>query len=374
MITPRLEIDLDKIYHNASTLVGRLKRLGISVTGITKAFCGAPQITRMLQRAGVSGLGDSRVENIERMRRAGIDGHMTLVRSPMISQVDRVVAAVNVSFNSELDVIVALSRSAQKARKQHDVILMVELGDLREGIMPCDVAKTVQTVRRLPNIRLMGLGANLACRNGVAPDNANMGILSALADQLHEKGNPDDFVVSGGNSSNLSWVFGGGKARRINNLRLGEAILCGCDPLNGRHIPGLYSDAIKLVAEVIESKIKPTKPWGEMGLTPFGQVAVVRDEGNIFQSLLAIGRQDIDPSGLHPLSGVKILGASSDHLVLNTGARPLVLGTEVSFQPDYSALLRAMTSPYVTQTFTGNVTAIAPPVGQFGVPCYSCTA
>jgi predicted amino acid racemase len=374
MITPRLEIDLDKIHHNASTLVGRLKRLGISVTGITKAFRGAPQIAQILQRAGVSGLGDSRIENIERMRRGGIDGHMTLVRSPMISQVDRVVAAADVSFNTELDVIAELSRSAQKARKGHGVVLMVELGDLREGIMPCDVAKTVQTVRHLPNIRLMGLGANLACRSGVAPDNTNMETLSALADQVHNRGDPVGFVVSGGNSSNLSWVFGGGHLRRINNLRLGEAILCGCDPLHGRHIPGLYSDAIKLVAEVIESKIKPTRPWGEIGLAPFGPAPVACDDGNIFQSLLAIGQQDIDPCGLHPLSNVTVLGASSDHLVLNTGASPLVLGAEVSFQPDYSALLRAMTSPYVTQTFRGNVMAVAPPVGQFRVSYYSGTA
>ncbi|WP_085585583.1 alanine/ornithine racemase family PLP-dependent enzyme [Thalassospira mesophila] len=374
MITPRLEIDLDKIYHNATTLVGRLKRLGISVTGITKAFRGAPKIAQMLQRAGVSGLGDSRIENIERMRRAGIDGQMMLVRSPMISQVDRVVAAADISFNTELDVIAALSRAAQKTRTWHGVVLMVELGDLREGIMPRDVAKAVQTVRRFPHIRLKGLGSNLACRNGVSPDNANMEMLSALADQTDEHIENSGFIVSGGNSSNLSWAFGGGKVRRVNNLRLGEAILCGCEPLHGRHIPGLYRDAITLVAEVIESKIKPTKPWGTLGQAPFGQVPVTIDDGNIFQSLLAIGRQDIDPDGLQPLSGVTVLGASSDHLVLNTGSCQLVLGAEVSFQPDYSALLRAMTSPYVTQTFTGNVVAAVPHPGPFIAPCFSGAA
>ena len=35
-MTPRLEIDLDKIHHNARTLVERLAKRGISVTGVTK--------------------------------------------------------------------------------------------------------------------------------------------------------------------------------------------------------------------------------------------------------------------------------------------------------------------------------------------------
>ncbi|OKH86812.1 alanine/ornithine racemase family PLP-dependent enzyme [Thalassospira sp. TSL5-1] len=374
MITPRLEIDLDKIYHNASTLVRRLGRRGITVTGITKAFRGAPEIAQMLQRAGVSGLGDSRIENIERMRQAGIDTQITLVRSPMISQVDRVVAAADISFNTELDVIAALSRAAQKNRTAHGVVLMVELGDLREGIMPCDVAKAVQTVRRFPHIRLMGLGANLACRSGVAPDNANMETLSILADQTGENIQNPGFIVSGGNSSNLSWAFGGGKVRRVNNLRLGEAILCGRDPLLGRRIPGLYCDAITLVAEVIESKTKPSKPWGTLGLAPFDQVPVTIDDGDISQSILAIGRQDIDPDGLQPLSAVTVLGASSDHLVVNTGIRHLALGAEIAFQLNYSALLRAMTSPYVTQIFTGNVMAVVPNPGQYSLPCYSGVA
>ncbi|WP_404420947.1 alanine/ornithine racemase family PLP-dependent enzyme [Thalassospira australica] len=364
---PELVIDLDKIHHNAKTLVMRLGAHDISVTGVTKAFCGAPQLAKVLLRAGVTSLGDSRIENIERLREAGIDATITLIRSPMISQVDRVVAAADISLNTEPAVIRALSVAARKANKQHGIILMVELGDLREGIMPCDIENILQSLRRLPNINIIGLGTNLACRSGISPDDDNMASLSALAEHIDagDAGGagagpfmPPLSVISGGNSSNLDWFFAGGTVGRINNLRLGEAILLGREPLHRQPIPGLHTDAIRLIAEVIESRTKPSKPWGTAAQTAFGTPAAIQDTGDIFQSILAIGQQDVDPDGLRPPHGTKILGASSDHLVLDTGERPVPVGAEITFLPDYAALLRCMTSPYVDTTYIGKAATL----------------
>ena len=351
MSTPELHIDLDKIFHNASSLVFSLKSKGVAVTGVTKAFLGAPQIARTLLRAGVSSLGDSRIENIERMRRSGILEQIMLIRSPMISQVDRVVASADISLNTEIDVVAALSIAARSAGKTHGVVLMVELGDLREGIMPEHVGAAVRTVCAMPNIRFMGLGTNLACRSGVSPDDRNMAELSELASRVAQTEQCDPFMVSGGNSSNLKWLLSGGKVGHINNLRLGEAILLGREALKRTSIDGLFTDAVTLTAEVIESKVKPTKPWGNIAQSAFANQPVFQDLGNINQAIIAIGRQDIDPEGLQPPTGMQVLDASSDHLMLNTGARKLAIGSQVSFQPDYSALLRAMTSPHVIKTF-----------------------
>ena len=148
MSAPRLEIDLDKIEHNARVLVERLGAAGISVTGVTKATLGSPEIAGALLRAGVCTLGDSRIENIEAMRRARVPASMSLIRSPMVSQAERVVAHADVSFNTELDVISGLSSAAQKTGKTHGIVLMVELGDLREGILPGDLESTVREVLR----------------------------------------------------------------------------------------------------------------------------------------------------------------------------------------------------------------------------------
>ena len=207
MSAPRLEIDLAKIEHNARTLVERLAGLGISVTGVTKATLGSPQVARALLRGGVCGLADSRIENIEGMRHAEVEASMTLVRSPMLSQAARVVAHADVSFNTELEVIRKLSAHAEQAGKTHGVVLMVELGDLREGILPGDLEDAVRETLRFPNITLEGIGANLACRSGVAPGPENMAELSALAEATEATFGLELRIVSGGNSANLPWAL-----------------------------------------------------------------------------------------------------------------------------------------------------------------------
>jgi len=349
MSAPRLAIDLDKIYHNARTLVERLADRGISVTAVTKATLGSPEIAAVLLRAGVSALGDSRIENIEAMRRAGVPASMTLIRTPMLSQVDRVVKHAGVSFNTELDVISKLSSAAGTARRTHGIVLMIELGDLREGIVPNELEDTVRETLRFPNIALRGIGANLACRCGVSPDARNMSELSALARATEATFGLNLDIVSGGNSANLDWALSGANTERISDLRLGESILLGREPLHRRAIDGLHTDAITLVAEVIESKVKPSQPWGEIAQTAFGAAPPTTDRGPISQSILAIGCQDIDPCGLRAPPGIGILGASSDHLVVDSGSCRLSVGDEIPFQLNYSALVRAMTSPFVAK-------------------------
>jgi len=348
-MTPRLEIDLDKIHHNARTLVERLAKSGISVTGVTKATLGSPEIAGALLRAGVSSLGDSRIENIEALRRARVPATMTLIRSPMPSQVDRIVAHADVSFNTELDVIAQLSSAARAAKRTHGIVLMVELGDLREGIMPGDLENTVRETLRFPNISLEGIGTNLACQNGVSPDASNMAELSALADSIDATFGLVLGIVSGGNSGNLQWALSGADTGRINDLRLGESLLLGRETLHRQPIGGLHTDAITLIAEVIESKVKPSQPWGEIAQTAFGEKPPATDRGNITQTILAIGRQDTDPDGLHPPDGIEILGASSDHLITDSSRAAISVGAEVTFQVNYSALVRAMTSPFVAK-------------------------
>jgi predicted amino acid racemase len=347
MPAPRLEIDLEKIYHNARELVTRLARRGISVTGVTKATLGSAEIANTLLRAGVNSLGDSRIENIEAMRNALVPASMTVIRSPMLSQVERVVMQADLSLNTEIDVIRKLSLAAQKAHRTHGVLLMVELGDLREGVMPVDLIDAVRETLGLPNVVFEGIGTNLACRSGVSPDAGNMAELSMLADSIESTLDQPVNMVSGGNSANLSWALSGVDTGRINDLRLGESILLGRETLHRQPIEGLYTDAITLIAEVIESKVKPSQPTGKIAQTAFGEVPPVTDRGPIVQSILAIGIVDIDPCGLQAPVKSRILGASSDHLIVESSGHYHQIGSEIAFQLNYSALVRAMTSPFV---------------------------
>lgn len=355
MMTPRLQIDIVKIRHNARVLIRKLRRLGIATTGVTKAFLGLPELAQAFVDAGVCGLGDARIENIEAMRRGHVTAKMMLIRSPMLSQVERVVASADLSLNTEPEVISALSLAAKASGRMHEVVLMVELGDLREGIMPSELASVVRHTLYLPNVALKGIGANLACRSGVKPDAKNMAHLSDLANAIEAQFRVSLGIVTGGNSSNLEWALGASQVGRINNLRLGEAILLGRDPSHSKPISGLHTDAITLVAEVIEAKMKPSMPWGELGHSAFGEVGSSVDCGNFCQAILAVGRQDLDASGLQPPADVRILGASSDHLVVRSMFGTLAVGDEIEFQLNYSALMRAMTSPFVSKHLMSTV-------------------
>lgn len=355
MSAPRLEIHLERLHHNARTLVERLGHQGIAVTGVSKATLGLAEIVRTWVAAGVGSIGEARIETIEALGRSGLTVPMLLIRSPMLSQVERVVAHAAISCNSELAVLEALAATAAQQGLRHGVLLMVELGDLREGIMPVDLEPVVQRTLALPSLRLMGLGTNLGCQHGIAPDATNMAELSRLTTALERRFALRLPWCSGGNSANLPWLAAGGDPGRINHLRLGEALLLGREPLGRTAIPGLYTNAITLVAEVIEAKAKPSQAWGERGLTSFASPkAAPRPDGpsqGVQRALLALGEQDVDPAGLTPPVGVTIRGASSDHLVVESAGSSLRVGDEQHFQPSYSALLRAMTSPFVGRCF-----------------------
>ncbi len=350
MSAPRLEIDLDRLHHNARTLVERLACQGIAVTGVSKACLGHPEIVRTWVAAGVSSIGESRIETIEALARAGVAVPMLLIRSPMLSQVERVVAHAASSCNSEPAVLEALAAAATRQGRRHGVVLMVELGDLREGILPADLEAVARLTLALPSLRLMGIGSNLGCQHGVRPGDGTMAELSALATALEGRFGVQLELVSGGNSANLPWLAAGAAPGRINHLRLGEALLLGREPLDRTVIPGLHTDAITLVAEVIEAKRKPTLPWGDRGHTSFAATAApLTDRGVRQRALLAVGEQDVNPSGLEPPPGLTIIGASSDHLIVEGSGAALRVGEEVRFNLDYSALLRAMTSPFVSR-------------------------
>ena len=368
MIAPRLEIDLDFIGHNARALVQKLSPLGIAICGVTKATMGSSEVAIELLAAGVTSLGESRIDNVESLRRAGITAPIMLLRSPMISQADRVVAGADVSLNSEIDVIDRLSDSARRQRKSHGIVLMVELGDLREGIMPVDLVDTVRTVLGFPGIELRGIGTNLACQNGVIPDNSNMAELSALATSIEELFGLHLDIVSGGNSANLPWALGpradiGG----VNHLRLGESILLGREPIERSVLDGLHADAFSMVGEVIESKAKPCQPRGTRGQTAFGipdDPHPARRQGQ--RVIVALGRQDLDTDGLTAPADFELVGASSDHLVLDSGTTVPEVGSEIHFEVNYSALMSSMVSPFVTRQFLRNGNA-----GSASRPVYS---
>lgn len=348
MRTPRIEIDLSAVEHNSRELVKRLHARGIDVTGVTEATLGSPDVAKAMIRGGIKRLGDSRIENIEALRDSGVKDPIVLLRAPSPEWAERAVACATHSLVSDLDIVTALSVAAGKRALNHGIVLMVELGDLSEGMMASNILDAARIISRTRHVTLAGIGANLASRSDIVPGDDQMQELTGLASTIGSKFGVTPPMITGGTSANLGWALGDGRVGAINDLRLGESILLGTDPLTGAPIQGLRRDAFAVVAPVIESIEKPSTPWGVRAGGAGGRAGERSERGTIIQTIVALGRQDVDPDGIIPPLGFTVLSANSDHLVLETPKR-LAAGTEVKFGVNYSSLMRAMTSPFVVE-------------------------
>ncbi|MEQ9412323.1 MAG: alanine racemase, partial [Cyclobacteriaceae bacterium] len=275
-----------------------------------------------------------------------------LIRSPLTSQLEEVVKYAHISLNSDWSVIKKLSCIALTSNTVHKIILMVEMGDLREGIMPEDMPGIVGKVLKLEGIKLEGIGTNLTCYGGIKPDEKKMNILSLLATNLEDQFKIKLNIISGGSSSNYNWFLSTHDTGRINQLRIGESIMLGVEPIGRSTINHLFTDAFTLIAEVIESKIKPSLPYGEVGQDVFGEIPVFEDKGQMKRIILGLGMQDLNITGLTPKLDIEILGASSDHTIIDSKQLEINTGKELAFNVNYAALLSAMTSPYITKTLS----------------------
>lgn len=349
---PAICIDLDKIRFNTEKMVRQCRGRGIHVAAVTKLFCGHPAIAAELVAGGVDLLADSRIQNLKRLEHLPLP--KMLLRIPMISQAADIVANSDISLVSEPKTIQALSNEASRQGKRYQVILMIDLGDLREGIFhEHEIHAAVKAVLGMPSIHLMGIGTNLTCYGGVKPSRENLIRLVNLRKDLENAYNIILEVISGGNGSTLSLFPSGDIPAEINQLRLGSSLTMGIG-LNDEPIDGLYHDAFILEAEITEIREKPSVPIGEIGLDAFGNTPVFVDKGMRMRAICAVGRQDVHPDHLRPIdSRIQILGASSDHLILDItdSASKLAVGNTVSFHLAYGGCLSAMTSEYVHKHF-----------------------
>jgi predicted amino acid racemase len=352
MAYPRVVIDLGKIKTNVDYLLNKSKGLNIDLMGITKVFSGSFEIAKLYQECGIKYLGDSRIENLKLYK--DIDIPKVMIRLPMKSQVEEVVKYCDISMNSELSTVEALNEEAKKQEKIHKIILMVELGDLREGILPKNIKFYMDRIIKLENIKLEGLAVNLTCYGGVIPSPTNLGELEKIANLIEADYNLKLNIISGGNSSSIELLLSNQLPKKINNLRLGESLAFGREAAYGNHIDGCYGDAISLEAEIIELKEKDSVPTGEIGMNAFGEKPEFKDVGKMVRAIVAIGRQDVDQDNLLPKDDrLEIIGASSDHLIVDiTIAKDdYKVGDKIKFLLGYSGLLQLSTSNYVTKLY-----------------------
>jgi predicted amino acid racemase len=352
---PRLLIDLNKLRENAQTMVNLCKPKGISVMGVTKSYSADTKITQAFQDGGINEFADSRLENIIKQKKDGVSAPFMLIRIPMPSQAAEIVSHAEMSVNSEIYTIKLLNQASAKSDKRHGVMLMIDVGDLREGIWPDKVDEIVPEILKCQHIEFFGLGTNLGCYGGVVPTKKNLSVLVDIANKIDMKYGHPIKVLSAGGTSVVKLIEDNEIPDGVNQVRLGEALMSGVDSVNlGRPINGLWKDAFTLIAEIVEIQTKPSVPVGSYGPNAFNEESVFVDKGLRKRAILAVGKQDMFFDRLVPYKeGIEILGGSSDHFLLDvTDCKDeLRVGDELAFNVTWDNVLRLTTSPYIKKEY-----------------------
>ncbi len=352
--SPYMEVDLGKIRSNAQTVTRLCQRHGISVAGVTKGVSGMPQVAQAMLDGGVCALADARIRNIDRMRKGGIGAEIMMLRLPRISSTAEVVRKADDSMNSEPHIIRSLVEESRRIGKAHGIIYMVDVGDLREGVLFTRALDDVAHILDLDGISFRGIGTNVGCFGGVMPSRENMSILAKTARRIRMRyGTPCDVVTVGGTNC-LKLVAQGDMPPEISQIRIGEGILLGRDSSRNALLEETWQDAFRLSAEIVEIKEKPSVPIGRIGRDAFGNTPVFINRGVRRRTLISLGKQDVRQSGLIPEDkDIKVLGGSSDYYILDISdcKRDYALGDNIWFQLSYPGLLSATTSQYVSVYF-----------------------
>lgn len=345
---PRIDINLNGIIENAKKMTQLCKKNNKSYCLITKILSDNKEAVQRLVDSGVKCIGESRIQNLISYK--DIDVEKWLIRIPMLCEVDDVIKYSDASLNSELETILALNKSAEKQGKIHKVILMYELGDLREGCLIEELEEIVGEILKLDNIKLYGIGVNLSCYGATIPTEENMSELVDVVNRIESKFNIKLDLVSGGNSSSYKMLKNGELPDRVNNLRMGESIFLGNVPCFEEPIQEFNRNNFVLKTQIIELKEKPSVPRGKHYVDSFGRIPTFIDRGIRKKAIIALGKQDVRLNCLIPqIDEIIVLGGSSDHVILDLSdcEQDFKVGDEISFNLTYGGVLSLMTSEYV---------------------------
>lgn len=320
---PRVIVDLNKVRHNMKEIVGRCAELGIEVTGVIKGASADPEITKCFVETGCTWIATSRMDQFHELEKQGCDLPFYLIRVPMISELEDVVRTCDISMHSDISVLKATAEEARKQGKIHKVILMKDVGDLREGFWEIEeMIEAAKFVEADPNLYLLGTGVNIGCYGSVQATVPTLQ-MSVDAHKACEKaiGRRIEYI-SGPDSSALPRVFDKTMPKEINSMRLGFAMIYGGEDLENFYdtpCPFLEKGVWKVAAEVLECRDKASHPIGTLGVDAFGKHPVYEDRGIRKKALVGVGRIDVVAlDEMIPVDeGIEVLGGSSDHTILD---------------------------------------------------------
>ncbi len=346
-------LDFKKLKSNFDYLNTLFKRNNIEWSVVTKILSGNKLYLTELLKLNISQISDSRVSNLKMIKSINPQIETIYIKPPAKRSVSGVVKYADISMNTEFATIKLLSDEAKKQGKIHKVMIMIELGELREGVMGEDFMAFYESVFKLKNIRVVGIGTNLSCLYGVLPNHDKLIQLSLYEQLIEAKFNREIEFVSGGSSVTIPLIFQNLLPRGINHFRVGETLFLGTDVYNNKPFKKMHSDAFRLYSEIIELIEKPMVPEGNLTANVEGE-EIEFDPLNIGETskraIIDIGLLDVEVNHLESVDKtIKLAGASSDMIVIDLGdnKKNYKVGDLIEFKLDYMGTLRILNSKYI---------------------------
>ncbi len=348
-----IELHRENLKHNFHFLDNLFKKNDIDWGVVSKLLCGNKIYLKELLALGVREIHDSRISNLKALKELDKDVQTVYIKPPAKRSIKNLVKYADVSFNTEYSTIKLISDEAVRQKKEHKIIIMIEMGDLREGVLGEQLVDFYSSIFKLPNIEVIGLGTNLNCLNGVMPTHDKMVQLSLYEQLIEAKFNKRIPWVSGGSSVTIPLIFKKLIPMGINHFRVGETLYNGMNLLTDKPLKGMKNDVFKLYAEIIELTKKPKIPSGEFGTNVAGDKPTFNAEDygkTSYRAILDIGLLDIQTRYIEPVKkNIEISGASSDMIVLDLGQNRsrLKVGDLIAFRLDYMGILSVLNSDYI---------------------------
>ena len=346
---PCVECNKEKLLQNIETVSRMMHADGKIMCAVIKGFCADDSVMEILEESSCDWFGDSRIEDLAKLKTKKT---RFLIRLAQQCEIKNVVASSEVSFESEMKTISLLQEEARRQKKNHGIILAIDMGDLREGIFykNCmEIDETAEAILGSSNLTLLGVGTNLGCFGGVMTDSENMQGLIDVATHIEQKFSVKLPYISGMTTAAMEMIEDNTMPLEVNHGRFGEAWLLGYDSVDNRRLSYLHDDAFLFKAQIIEIKNKPSQPIGTVGGNAYGEHVEYKNEGLMRRALLAFGTQDVKYEYLTPLDkNIEFIGASSDHTIINLhDSEEYEVGDVLTFRLKYHALLHLYTSKYV---------------------------
>jgi predicted amino acid racemase len=348
-----LNLYRNKLKENFDFLKKEFDTNEVSWGVVSKVLCGNRKYIKELIDMGADEIHDSRISNLAKVKEINPKVQTVYIKPPSKRNLADMVRYADVSLNSELNTIRWISEEAVKQNKKHKIIIMVETGDLREGVMGDHLIDFYAKVFELPNLEIIGLGTNLNCLNGVMPSADKLIQLSLYKQIIELKFNKKIPWVSAGTSVTIPLMLHQQLPKGVNHFRVGETLYFGVDLFEEKTIEGMNPDVFELFAEIIEMQEKPLLPSGNLANNPQGETIEI-DESlygkSSYRAILDLGLLDVDPKYMIADDGeFEILGASSDMLIINLGENPekYKVGDLIKFRLKYMGALAILNSSYI---------------------------